>query len=569
MKTRLLALLGCLLLLGSAAAGSPLTKLLQARGPELMRQAKATTREPRSVYIQFVDLLAGELVKSGDREGAARIRGGLMDPYLQNFPRTEFAWITHTFAREFYRDSVAAHTAALIRFKTFATSIPNRENPEFVKQKQYLHDLAENLGLNFKDVGGYVHEIWIGEGPETFGVVCHGDVQPVDPAEWKIDPWSGLVSEGKIWGRGSVNGKGPIVAVMYGMKAMLDSGLPIRKKVMLLIGTDEESANEDMTNYLKTRSAPDTAIVVDSKYPVISAEKGWGGVWLHVRRFKEPPVGSGLLVADLYSGYTPSIIPEKATAKIVSIGGSILNAKDVVTAKYEVFRERRPKANFSITVAGDTLFVTARGKSVHSSEPQKGYNALTDLLVFVDRDLQPLRNDISIMAKFVANNIGFQMDGRTLGIAHHDPFMGDLTVAPAIFSVTDTTVMFMFNFRIPRGISREKIQAKFADRFGRFVKKHNIEMFDHRWIADPTYHDPKGEFVQRLVRIYNSVTGEKRKPQAISIGTYAHRLPNAVVFGPGLPNDTYLAHEPDESILLSTLMRNVEILTNTMVEFGL
>jgi predicted dipeptidase len=570
MALRSLALLACVIFLGgNSPAGPPLSRLLQSRGTELLREARAGAPGPREVFVRFVDLVAGELVKSGDREGAARIRSGIMDPFLQNFPRTEFAWITHTFAREFYRDSVIAHTAALIRFKTFATNVPNRDNPEFEEQKEYLRDLALRLGLQFKDVGGYVYEIWTGEGAGSFGIVCHGDVQPVDAQEWTVDPWAGVVSGGKLWGRGSVTSKGPIIAVMYGMKAMLDSGLPIRKKLVLLVGTDEESANEDLTNYLKTRPPPDTSIVVDAKYPVIAAEKGWGGVWLHLRRFKSLPVGEGLLVADLYAGYTPSIIPEKATAKIVSIGGSILNAKQVVAARYELFRKRRPKANFSINVVGDTLYVTARGKSVHSSEPQKGYNALTDLLVFVDRDLQPLRNEISIMAKFVANNIGFEMNGRTLGIAHRDPFMGDLTVAPAIFSVTDTTVMFMFNFRVPRGISREKIQNKFADRFGRFVKKHNIEMFDYRWIGDPTYQDPNGEFVQRLLRIYNSVTGEHRRPQAISIGTYAHRLPNAVVFGPALPNENYIANQPDESLLLSTLMRNVEILTNTMVEFGL
>ena len=60
-----------------------------------------------------------------------------------------------------------------------------------------------------------------------------------------------------------------------------------------------------------------------------------------------------------------------------------------------------------------------------------------------------------------------------------------------------------------------------------------------------------------------------RGPQAISVGTYAHRLPVAVVFGPALPSEAYDAQQPDESLLLTSLMRNVEILTNTMVEFGL
>lgn len=570
MITRSVLLLAVLALTAlSAPAGAKLTTLLQTRGLELLRQAKSTGGEPKAVYVQFVDLLAAELVRLGDREGAARIRSGIMDPFLQDFPRTEFAWITHTFAREYYRDSILAHTAALIRFRTYATGSPNRENPEFTRQKEYLRDLARSLGLQFRDAGGYVQEIWIGEGKETFGIVCQGDVHAADTAGWTVDPWGGVIRDGRIWGRGSVDGKGPIVALMYGMKAILDSGIPVRKRIVLLIGSDGKSANEDLTEYLKTTPPPDTAIVVDSNYPAISAEKGWGGVWLHLRRFPADTAAHGLVVVDLHAGYTPSLIPCRATAKIVRRGGPLSGAMGSVRAAYEEFRKRRKDAEFSMAIAGDTLFITAKGRSAHSSEPAKGYNALTDLLVFIDRDLRPLRNDISIMAKFVANNIGFEMNGRTLGIAHRDPFMGELTVAPVIFAVSDTTVMFVFNFRIPRGITREKIQDKFADRFGRFVKKHGIEMFDHRWIGSPMYHDPASDFVRRLLAIYNGVTGEKRKAGAISRGTYAHRLPAAVVFGPSLPGGEYQGHKPDEHFEISTLMRNVEILTNTMVEFGL
>jgi len=72
-----------------------------------------------------------------------------------------------------------------------------------------------------------------------------------------------------------------------------------------------------------------------------------------------------------------------------------------------------------------------------------------------------------------------------------------------------------------------------------------------------------------LLGIYNSVTREDRKPESIGGGTYARRLPNAVVFGPALPDEEYLGHQPNEYFLISTLMKNVEILTHTMVEFGM
>ena len=128
--------------------------------------------------------------------------------------------------------------------------------------------------------------------------------------------------------------------------------------------------------------------------------------------------------------------------------------------------------------------------------------------------------------------------------------------------------MFMFNFRIPRGIDTVRIKQELQSRFNDFGKEYGFTFSDTRYISAPHYHDPQSPFVQRLLGIYNSVTGEQEKAQSIGGGTYAHRLPNAVVFGPALPNEEYLGHQPDEYFLVSTLMRNVEILTNTMAEFG-
>ncbi|MDH3251596.1 MAG: M20/M25/M40 family metallo-hydrolase, partial [Ignavibacteria bacterium] len=243
-----------------------------------MTQARAGGGgDSKRVYREFVRRIADELESGGEKKAAARLRKALTSGGNPDFPRTELAWITHAYAREMYKDDIIRETGQLIKFRTFATDVPNRQNPEFIKQKEYLRSLAQKLGLQFNDVNGYVQEIWIGDGPESFGLMSHSDVQPVIASEWKSDPWSGAVVDGAIWGRGSVDDKGPIVAIMYGMRALLDSGFPLRKKIILLVGTDEESANEDVSTYLKTNAAPDQTIVVDSNYPVICAEKGWCG----------------------------------------------------------------------------------------------------------------------------------------------------------------------------------------------------------------------------------------------------------------------------------------------------
>lgn len=568
MRRLLPVLMLSVILAQAAGADQGLRAILEQQGPAMLGQIRRAGGEPRVLFARFVDSLATQLFRSGDRALAARLREAVIAPGMAEFPLVELAWITQMYAREVYRDSILAHTSALLRFRTVADTMPNRRNPEMERQREFLRDLARRLGLSFRDVGGYVYEIAAGDGPASFGLMCHGDVQPADPSEWTKDPWGGEISGGRIWGRGAVDDKSPIIAILYGMKAILDTGIPLRNRLVLLVGTDEESANEDVTEYLKLRKPPDRTVVVDEHYPVVSAEKGWGGVWLHIRRQPTLFTSPGYYVVDVSSGYSPSIIPERAIAKILPRGMSMEDARRGMTETIARFRKRRPKSRFTFGIVQDTLFLTAHGKSVHSSEPAKGYNALMDMLVFLDRDLKVVQNDVALMAKFASARIGFEQNGRSLGIAHRDPFMGELTVAGTMFNVTDTTVMFMFNLRVPKGLTREAIQSALAQRFGSFVREYNVEMFDQRWLSEAHYQDPQSPYVQRLLRIYNRVTGEKERPRSTSGGTYAHRLPNAVVFGPALPKEEYLGHRPDEYMLVSTLMTNVEILTHTMVDFG-
>jgi dipeptidase D len=549
-------------------AGDGLISLLQLHGKDLMAEAMTAGRDGQGVYRRFVELTAAELSRSGDTPAAEQLTTALANPGISPFPRDEFAWITHAFAREFYKDEIIRETAELIRFRTFATDVPNRENPEFIKQKEYLRSLAGRLGLGFNDVGGYVQEIWIGHGAQSLGIMSHSDVQPVAPEEWSRDPWSGEVIDGRIWGRGSVDDKGPIVAVMYGMRALLDSGFPLKKKIILLVGTDEESANEDVATYLKTRKAPDQTIVVDSNYPVICAEKGWCGIWLHIPKTAGSSAGKGLLVTSLRSGFSASIVPERATAKLISTGTPSAETKRLLEQEVAEFLGKRNAARIDIGLSGDTLTLTAWGKSVHSAAPADGHNALMDLLVFLDSSLNVLPNAYGLMAKFASRYVGFELDGKSLGIAHRDDFMGEVTVSANMFAETDTTLMFMFNFRVPKGIQLQEAEQKLNTLFADFGKEHGFTFSDTRYMSEAHYIDPAGPFVQKLLGIYNAVTGENRNAQSIGGGTYARRLPNAVVFGPALPDEEYRGHRPDEYFLVSTLVTNIEILTHTMAQFG-
>ena len=104
----------------------------------------------------------------------------------------------------------------------------------------YLLDLGSKDGFISKNVGNLAGHLEMGEGEELVGILCHVDVVPEGDG-WSVDPYSGVIKDGKIFARGSSDDKGPTMAAYYGMKIVKELGLPLEKRVRLIVGTDEES----------------------------------------------------------------------------------------------------------------------------------------------------------------------------------------------------------------------------------------------------------------------------------------------------------------------------------------
>ena len=118
-------------------------------------------------------------------------------------------------------------------------------------------------------------------GAPVLGLVVHGDVQPVEESHWKTPPFAGVVREGKIFGRGAADDKGPMVQALLAMHALREEKRT--HTVRLLVGSDEESANNDMKTYLASHAPPDYSLVLDSG---VSGGGGREGVG---RTLRAPP----------------------------------------------------------------------------------------------------------------------------------------------------------------------------------------------------------------------------------------------------------------------------------------
>ena len=137
-------------------------------------------------------------------------------------------------------------------------------------------EICEKLGFRtYYDPEGYYGYAEYGEGKELIGILGHVDVvSEGDAGNWKHDPYAANLAVGKLFGRGAIDDKGPLIAAIYGVKALMDAGVPFDKRVRIIIGTDEENTWRDVERYKTKEELPTLGFTPDSSFPVVYAEKG-------------------------------------------------------------------------------------------------------------------------------------------------------------------------------------------------------------------------------------------------------------------------------------------------------
>jgi len=77
--------------------------------------------------------------------------------------------------------------------------------------------------------------------------LAHLDVVPADPsslARWKHPPYLGVVDDGHIWGRGAIDDKGSVIAILHAIEKLISEGHQPKRSLFILLGHDEEIGGE-------------------------------------------------------------------------------------------------------------------------------------------------------------------------------------------------------------------------------------------------------------------------------------------------------------------------------------
>ncbi|MCG0276560.1 MAG: Sapep family Mn(2+)-dependent dipeptidase, partial [Thermosediminibacteraceae bacterium] len=138
---------------------------------------------------------------------------------------------------------------------------------------EYALDLSRSFGFRTKNLDNYIGWAEWGEGAEMVGILVHLDVVP-EGSGWTYPPFGGEIHDGKIYGRGAVDNKGPAMAALYALKTLKDAGVKFKRRVRVIFGTNEESGMKCIKYYLEHDEEPTMAFSPDAEYPIINGEKG-------------------------------------------------------------------------------------------------------------------------------------------------------------------------------------------------------------------------------------------------------------------------------------------------------
>ena len=442
---------------------------------------------------------------------------------------------------------------------------PAGESAPFGAECRRILDMAladaEGFGFQVRDIDGYAGDISYGEGPETMGMLCHLDVVPAGDG-WNHDPWGGEVENGRIYGRGATDDKGPALCALYAMRAVKEAGIPMRDGVRLILGCDEETGMSDLRYYAQKVDMPDYGFSPDAEFPVINIEKGGMNVLLSKVTGGED--GASLPVYSLYAGERPNVVPAEARA-VVGLGAMRLQDLSGRLADIQSAHE-----GFRLSCAeldGNRAEIVATGVNAHGAMPYLGVNAAGMLLIAL-RELEagseyPEGGGSRSAIAMLADVLGMETTGEKLGIACADELSGALTCNLGILRYDGQVLTAHLDCRYP-------ICGDEAQMLGSAVKTVAPAGLSVRLIGSHTpLHVPADhKVVKGLLKVYHEVTGLEAYTIAIGGGTYSRMMPNTVAFGVCFPGDMDLCHVADEYIDIEKMMLGVRIFAHAIAELA-
>lgn len=430
-----------------------------------------------------------------------------------------------------YRDAFVEDALAVVSVASVGK--PEEGFPTGKKAVECLEvtlNILKRMGFStYADPEGYYGYAEIGEGP-LFGILGHLDVVPARKEDgWESDPFKPEVRDGRIYGRGIQDDKGPVLAAAYALKALLDEGAKLKNRVRFILGLAEETSWACINHYVAQEEIPVMSFTPDSGFPFVYAEKG--------------------LLQVEFTTKTPAKTPFR--------GGDSMNAVAAFAfTKQDSAVEERLKAHgYEYKIAGGEIETV--GKGAHAKNPWLGVNAIYHLVSAMN---EAGKGDRAM--EFIADCLVDQHQFEGFSKESLEDFSGPLSVNMGMVQADENGTKIGLDLRLPVKTEKETVLRLLSEK----GKEYGLEMKEVDWLCS-IYLPLDSPLAKALTKAYQEITGDHESKPKISGGaTYARALDNCVAFGPNFPGEETTEHMPNEYAKIDNLMKAMEIYYTALKE---
>ena len=444
-----------------------------------------------------------------------------------------------------WKDEIIKRTCELIQIPSVHEERENTAKPfgeGTARALEYILNLGKELGFRTKNIDGYCGYIEFGEGEQLIGIIGHLDVVP-EGEGWEHEPFGGIIEDGRIYGRGAIDDKGPVIASLYAMKAVMEQ-TKANKRVRLILGLNEEKDWKCIDYYKKHEQWPTIGFSPDADFPCIYAEKGLLTVYLKQDYLNDDDI----IITNIDCNNNAINVVPKYCKIDLKINSGKINKQELI----DYAKQKIAANNFNIEIEeNEEISLISHGISSHAAHPELGRNAISMALIIVNDILQRYEVKFELLEKFF-ELIGMQYYGEFLGINREDE-SGKLTLNVGNCKIEQDKISIGMNLRIPITIKINEIEADFQ----KIISRKLDVKFEGR--KEPLYISKENKLVQILCDTFNEVTGNNAKPIAIGGATYARAFENCVSFGANMPGDKDMCHQVDEFIKIDNLITSCQI----------
>lgn len=436
-----------------------------------------------------------------------------------------------------------------------SVNAPEEKNAPFgvecVRALEAITARAEVFGLKPTILENKVAYVDIHDCPAQLDILAHVDVVPAGDGWSVTEPFVPLLRDGKLYGRGTCDDKGPAVAALYAMRAVRELNISLKYNVRLILGADEETGCRDTDCYYSHFKEAPCSYSPDGEYPVINLEKGglytsYSGTW------EEKTVLPCIRRID--GGTVGNAVPGKAEAVIEGI------LTDEI-AEVAIATEEQTGIAFRWEEKNGCIVIYAEGKSTHASTPWEGNSALTGLLALLMRlpfaDCEGQCRLRGLAGLFPHGTFY----GEAAGVAQADELSGRLVLTSNVLHYAEGSMSGRIDCRAPMCASEETVLEVLREK----LAAYGLHLPESCKMIPPHYVPENSPFIQTLLGCYEQIMGELGRCLTIGGGTYAHFLKNGVAFGASKQGIDYHMHGADEYLVVDEIIRSAELFALTII----